>query len=353
MTDTAPLTLNQKIRLFLAAHAGMNITGYEVAAEGRAWKDDHGKACFKSRLVYTKEADGLVYFRNFRRNAEGNIVDEDAAYRSALYTHLAHTGLFACHRCGGAGGFRHWPGFFCFECNGDKVDRSIDINKELDKAIAGQDFGGDYLAKVKADKEAKQSEFARQQAENAIRQATIVREWKEANTGLLERARAALAFLGVGGKGEWANRLETFISAAEFATSCDSLPSGYLNTEIEGICDKVEARQIEAHRQAQISKHVGQIGERIEITARVTFVKEVENEFGVSHLTVLATDDGSVLKYWNEIRLPDPQDYDPKAKRPAAKDERVTFSAKVVAHDFYQGVPQTQIQRVTKARLAE
>lgn len=28
------------------------------------------------------------------------------------------TAMEACHRCGGAGGSRHWPGFTCYECGG-------------------------------------------------------------------------------------------------------------------------------------------------------------------------------------------------------------------------------------------
>jgi DNA/RNA-binding domain of Phe-tRNA-synthetase-like protein len=71
-----------------------------------------------------------------------------------------------------------------------------------------------------------------------------------------------------------------------------------------------------------------------------------------STLTVLADDEGNVLKYWNHVNIAEPTEENPKQKRPGVKNERVTFAAMVVEHGEYKGIKETVLQRVTKGKLA-
>lgn len=174
-------------------------------------------------------------------------------------------------------------------------------------------------------------------------------------TELFARAKNCLAFIGLTASTEWAEQLRTLLS---YESAPDAL-FGYEDwlASVDEICRKIEFSQLENERQAAVSQHVGTVGERQPFVARVQFTKTFpprneDDVWGERHLTILADDEGNVIKYWNLIRLPAPTEEDPKAKRPAVKGERLSFAATVVQHNDYKGVKQTEIQRVTKAALA-
>lgn len=178
-------------------------------------------------------------------------------------------------------------------------------------------------------------------------------------TSLFDRCRHALGILGIGNDSEDAQDL--LKALAYEGQSIDLSAHGAWVKMIEGICHKIERIHFEKTRKAAICKHVGIVGERQEFAARVVFTKtfpaDPENEDPAkarmfeSYLTILNDVDGNVLKYWNRVNLPAPTDEDPKAKRPAEKGERVQFCAMVAQHGEYQGIKDTLIQRVTKAKL--
>lgn len=346
----ATIETSQKIKLYLAAR-GYTFQDYVVCAEGKCWKDNSGRFTIKSKLRYVKSADGQLYSKLFKTGSDGQPVTEEEACKCFFFGYLKSSRVHICPRCGGAGGSAHWPGYTCFECGGNGVDPKFDWEKALTKALDGEDFEGDYAAKVQAKQEARKAADARFIEEQAAARKECSRKFKEDNAELIERAKNALAIIGLGATGEWGEKLRDIIQAGNSDTYVPQGGNAYFK-QIEGICKAIEFRQLENERLAATSQHVGKLKERSDFTARVQFVKEFEREYGTSHLTVLHDDDGNVLKYWNTINLPDPIEGFPKNKRPAVKGERVSFSAMVVDQDEYRGVKQTQLQRVTKARLA-
>lgn len=176
------------------------------------------------------------------------------------------------------------------------------------------------------------------------------------NSELFDRAKRALTHLGIATESEWANTLRAFLSY-DTAIPCSLMESEVdeILKKVAHICDVTERQEFERQHQAATSQWIGQIGKRIELTARVQFTKSFppkEEGLEESRLTVLVTDEGNVVKYWNRINLQNPTVDDPDGKRPAVKDERVKVRATVIKHDTYKSVKQTQIQRVLKAVLA-
>lgn len=93
-----------------------------------------------------------------------------------------------------------------------------------------------------------------------------------------------------------------------------------------------EKRQAELEAKRNKSNHVGNIKDRIDITATITFVKAIETQFGVSLLTILENEQGDVFKYFGSADLGD-------------KDDTITIKATVKDHAVYDGVNQTVISR--------
>ena len=88
--------------------------------------------------------------------------------------------------------------------------------------------------------------------------------------------------------------------------------------------------EIEAKRSK--SSHVGEIGDRIDITATITVVKVIDGFYGVSYFTILENSKGDVFKYFGSAELGD-------------KGETITLKATVKDHDKYDEVKQTVINR--------
>ena len=98
--------------------------------------------------------------------------------------------------------------------------------------------------------------------------------------------------------------------------------------------DKAAKAQREADLEAKRSKssHVGEIGDRIDITATITVVKAIDGFYGVSYFTILENSEGDVFKYFGSAELGD-------------KGESITLKATVKDHDKYDQVKQTVINR--------
>ena len=101
----------------------------------------------------------------------------------------------------------------------------------------------------------------------------------------------------------------------------------------------VEANKAaQAQRDAELevkrskSRHVGEIGDRIDITATITVVKAIDGFYGVSYFTILENSKGDVFKYVGSAEL-------------GEKGQTITMKATVKDHAEYQGVKQTLINR--------
>lgn len=96
-----------------------------------------------------------------------------------------------------------------------------------------------------------------------------------------------------------------------------------------------ETRRIEAEAQAAAqsgSVHIGEVKERLVITAEVLTTKTFENDWGVKVLVKAITDDGDMVVWWCSGRCPDEGD-------------RITGKATVKSHGDFNGVAETTVQR--------
>lgn len=81
-----------------------------------------------------------------------------------------------------------------------------------------------------------------------------------------------------------------------------------------------------------VSKHVGEIGQRLIFTATIRKVIALESQWGVTHLHIMTDAEGNDLKWFGAGGLGD-------------EDETVTFKGTVKAHEEYKGRAQTIVSR--------
>lgn len=127
------------------------------------------------------------------------------------------------------------------------------------------------------------------------------------------------------------------------------------NEEQERKRKELEAKwAAEREAEQKNSKFLGEIGERLEFTGTISFVKFFDGEFGTRYLTKVVTDEGNVVMYWNIIGA-DVTDFNlcdkEITKIDAAKGDRVYFKAAVKKHDEFRDVKQTVVSRATKGKL--
>jgi len=91
-------------------------------------------------------------------------------------------------------------------------------------------------------------------------------------------------------------------------------------------------RDAELEAKRSKSSHVGQAGDRIDITATITVVKAVDGFYGISYFTILENSKGDVFKYVGSAEL-------------GEKGQTITMKATVKDHTEYDGVDQTVINR--------
>lgn len=94
----------------------------------------------------------------------------------------------------------------------------------------------------------------------------------------------------------------------------------------------------QAQREAEIeakrskSSHVGKIGDRINITAKISIRRVIDGFYGITYFHILENSEGDVFKYSGSADLGD-------------KGDTITLKATVKDHAEYQGVKQTVINR--------
>jgi hypothetical protein len=95
-------------------------------------------------------------------------------------------------------------------------------------------------------------------------------------------------------------------------------------------------------------KWIGVIGQRVHLKGLVKIARHIGyNAYGDSkYQTVVETEDGGTLVYWNLISLK----MSDGSKHSAQAGDVVEFDAGVKDHDTFRDIPQTMITRVTKAK---
>lgn len=87
---------------------------------------------------------------------------------------------------------------------------------------------------------------------------------------------------------------------------------------------------------------IGEVGKRMQLEGIVKSARQVGHGFyGPTYQTIIETDNGGVLVYWNLVKLAD--------GKYAGQGSRIKFSAGIKAFEIFKDVPQTHITRVTKA----
>lgn len=109
----------------------------------------------------------------------------------------------------------------------------------------------------------------------------------------------------------------------------------------------------EAERQKlrESSQYLGTIGERIQFTGTIAFVKHGGDEYQPWTLTKLITDDGSVVTYWNTYGLDASAIGFDQYKLDGKKGDHITFFAAVKNHEEYNGIKQTVVKRATRGKM--
>ena len=325
-----------KIKLYLKAR-GWEITSYKVADEGKAFKDSNGKFTLLSLVTFTKPG-GKGFRTGFRKNADGSAVGEQEAFKSVFFNYLRSNRVHICNRCGGAGGGEQWrlTGYTCFDCGGTGIDPKFDCDKALDKALAGEDWEGDYIAKREARLKAEHKKAERVAAERRQRAlefyAVVVSKHAELYAKLC-LVEAQITNKGSDDMGAVRSFLRAYATAQTQPESlCDWGAPEFSDAMITRYTEIVEKYAAKA---GSASKYVGVVGVRSEFTGKVKFVTSFQGRFGSTTLTVLEDAEGNVIKYWNSLNGAD-------------KGDTVTFTAAVKEHGIRDGVLETTITRATK-----
>lgn len=100
-----------------------------------------------------------------------------------------------------------------------------------------------------------------------------------------------------------------------------------------GLIAKRDAARAERDRLNALSQHVGSVGERMTFTGEIVgyFFKQPTNDSDGYELTTVRTDEGNLVKWYNN--------------QLGERGDRVSFKATVKAHCDYKGVKSTRVNR--------
>lgn len=104
-----------------------------------------------------------------------------------------------------------------------------------------------------------------------------------------------------------------------------------------------DRRQAEAERQRAVSVHLGEVGERLELTFTVTRTSVVEGDYGLSYLVIGETPEGSVVKTFSSGAFGAAAFY---ANAYDGRGSTWRVKATVKAHEDWRGTAQTALTRV-------
>jgi len=228
------------------------------------------------------------------------------------YNHKTKTGRYmgvhTCHRCGGAGRSDAWArtGYTCYECGGRgkwPEEHKCYTKEKLDKLNAA--------AKAKRDK-AEAERQAKYEARQAEHRAAL-EAYREENKVLLARAEPYR---------ERSDMIRDLLEKGEQYASLSDKQKAFLVSLIS----KIEADAG--------SEYLGEIGERVRFRGTIEKVLSGESNSRWSaywYITMIRTEAGHVIKYFNTI---------------GEEGETLQFSGTVKAHEEYNGVKQTILQRM-------
>jgi hypothetical protein len=215
-----------------------------------------------------------------------------------------------CIRCGGAGGFKEWPGYTCYRCGGSRYE----AQPTRERLYTADEI--DRLDAIKAKKDAgRAAKAAAAKAEaDAAREARIAAlRASEALYADLEAEAAGDDFL-TDILDKWADR-DLTVGQREAATAAIA---------------RIRAKR----EQAANARHVGTVGAKMDFTGKIEAVVSLGPDAYGNHrrLVRIVTSEGAQLVWFTTGQVP--------AQRAA-----VTGTATVKKHDTYNDTAQTIITR--------
>ncbi len=132
------------------------------------------------------------------------------------------------------------------------------------------------------------------------------------------------------------------IKAAGIVASLIAFQDRDKEWELEQVRRKEEAEERKKARQAeyQSSEYVGAVGDRITVTVKVIFHKEIGGEFGITHLYKMRDGDGNAFTWFSSNDV-------------LEEGKHYALTGTVKKHETYEGVKQTIITRCKAVEVDE
>lgn len=240
-----------------------------------------------------------------------------------------------CKRCGGSGhySFNLMDGTVCYGCNGNRV--------------TGETTEADAIRKAENRAKARDRRAAKAEAE-AAKAREVIATWREANAELVAALEPFAIKYDAEGYVAMADSPVVNSFLADLASQANYRPLSPKQIEaawaaLQRQADK-DAQKAAQKATRQAAGHVGTVGEKIETTVKVLFVKDIENVFNgivrTSWLVTMETAEGNVLKSFSTGAFVD------EALNIKGTEQTVTITATVKDHTEYNGEPQTMIKLV-------
>lgn len=240
-----------------------------------------------------------------------------------------------CRRCGGSGqySFNLMDGTVCYGCMG--------------KRVTGEISEADAIRKATNRIKARARKAAKAEAEYAAKVAAMD-AWKAANADLVEALSDFLVPTDEHGyvAGQ-PKRSNNFLSDLASQTrgirplSSKQVEAAWNALRVQDERDAAKAAQGAAR---QAAGYLGEVGQKVEATVKVLFVKDIESSFNgrptTSWLITMETAEGHALKSFSTGAFVD------EALRIKGTDEMVTITATVKKQEEYNGEPQTMLTRI-------
>lgn len=220
-----------------------------------------------------------------------------------------------CHRCGGAGGSQHWPGFKCYRCGGDGKDPSARV-WAYPASWSDEQCVEHYVEREERNARARAKRAAKLEAEVAAEQAQA--ELVAPGAGwLINEAQAELAEIT---QDEYrANRMEDMVF--RFLDLRNKTKFGLSEKQIEFMNSLISsARALISKTAAEIEakQQLAPLEEgRREITGQIVSFKEYHSQFGLTVKQLILLPDGN--KVFGTV----------PSKQEAEKGETVTLTATI------------------------
>jgi len=130
--------------------------------------------------------------------------------------------------------------------------------------------------------------------------------------------------------------LRGWVTWKDFGFACSILTTWRLAVER---LDEVNRREEARRTAAADSDYVGTVGERRPFDLRVNSIKELPSDWGVTVLHLMEDREGNRFKWWASDKRLDPNE----------SGEYLNVKGTIKAHDEYNGVKETVINRVVGA----